>query len=127
MSSRPKLDSASLRAASHIRSASANCPLPYDSAPAAMYFSHSESWARSGVDVARARQLPVPDASGPRLGDVEPAPVGREADAVRGVEREDHLADARAVGPRVEDAGAVAVPLACLAVVGEPEAARGVE
>src|SRR5947207_930355 len=107
-----------------------------------MYFSQSESWANPsagerarqrratagrGRDLTRPGQLPVPDASGPRLGDVEPAPVGREADAVRRIEREDHLADARAVGARVEDAGAVAIALAHLAVVGEPEAAGRVE
>src|SRR5213594_3166484 len=274
MSSGPKLDSASLRATSHIFSASANCPLPYDSAPAAMYFSHSESWAPTragerarqrratasrvigtrgegpavatrwraaarcggrgrrpaggamvtqgegrpwplggeqppgaggrdvrgaelaaseadiggervpgrhlldhlaagrdhrdgagherrdadgagavdgerveelearepgqeraaggaeagaGHDLARPGELPVPDAPGPRLGDVEPAPVGGEADAVRRIEREDRLADERAVGARVEDARPVAVALAHLAVVGEPEAAGRVE
>src|SRR5205823_378082 len=83
--------------------------------------------AGRGHDLTRPGQLPVPDAPGPRLGDVEPAPVGREADAVRRIEREDHLAYARAVGARVEDAGAVAIALAHLAVVGEPEAASRVE
>src|SRR3989454_131892 len=83
--------------------------------------------AGAGDDLARPGELPGPDAAGPRLGDVEPAPVGREADAVRRIEREEDLADARAVGARVEDAGAVAVALAHLAVVGEPEAAARVE
>src|SRR5262249_54573562 len=48
-------------------------------------------------------------------------------DAVRPVEREDHLPDERPVGPRVEDAGAIPVALAQLAVIGEPEAAGRVE
>src|SRR4030095_16042178 len=65
---------------------------------------------------------------GVRLGDVDAVARRRQADAVRpAVHREGHLADARAVGARVVDAGAVAVALPHLAEVGEPEAPRRVE
>src|SRR4029077_19727182 len=68
-----------------------------------------------------------PDAAGVGFGDVDPVPVGGEADAVRGVEREEDLANGGAVGAGVEDARPVALPLARGTVIGEPEATRGVE
>src|SRR5262245_24591655 len=74
-------------------------------------------------DLTRRADLPRPHPPRPRLRDVEPLPVGREPDAVRPVEREDDLLDERPVGARVEDAGAISVAPAQLAVVGEPEAA----
>src|SRR5688500_12593055 len=45
--------------------------------------------ARHLLDLARRRDLPPPDRVAERLGDVEPRTVGREADAVRRVQRED--------------------------------------
>src|SRR5258707_1146570 len=55
VSAGPKPDPASLRAGGHIFSASGSCPLPYGSAPAAMYFSQSEAWAPTSTG-ERARQ-----------------------------------------------------------------------
>src|SRR3546814_968466 len=61
------------------------------------------------------------------LGHVDPVAGGREADAVGRVGREDDLLARRAVDRRVVHAGAVAGALEAHAVVGEPEAAVGVE
>ena len=73
------------------------------------------------------RRGPTEHPAGVGLGGVEPGAVGRQADAVGRVEREDDLLAARAVGLGVVDAGAVAGAVEAHAVVGEPEAAVAVE
>ena len=60
------------------------------------------------------------------LGDVQRLAVGRQADAVRLVDRKDHLANQRAVDLRVADAAAIPVAMARLAGIGETEAAMRV-
>src|SRR5262249_11816418 len=63
----------------------------------------------------------------PRLRGIAPFAIRRQPDTVRTVERVDDLADHRAVRARIEEPRPVALPLAQLAVVGEPEAAVGIE
>ena len=82
---------------------------------------------RGDRDLPRGGDGPGVDAAGVGLGRVEHGAVGRQADAVRRVEGEDHLLARRAVGLGVVDAGAVAGALLADAVVGEPEAAVAVE
>ena len=62
-----------------------------------------------------------------RLGDVERAPVRREADAVRGEEGEDQLADVAAIGAGVIHRATVLLAGAHLAQIGEIEPAQPVE
>ena len=82
----------------------------------------------AGGDLARADDVPLPDAPGEGLGDVEPRAVRRQADAVRRVERDTPpRGSSEPSGSRVVEPAAVALALADLAVVGEPEAAVRVE
>ena len=78
-------------------------------------------------DVPGPLQVEGPEPAGYRLGDIEGRPVRRQADAVGAVHREQGLADRRAVDGGMEDAGAVLVAPAPLAMIGEPDAAIGVE
>ena len=79
------------------------------------------------LDLAGPGELEGPAARGRGLDHVERLLVGREADAVGPLEREDRLLDRRAVRLGVVDDAAVAVALARLAQIGEPEPARPVE
>jgi hypothetical protein len=59
------------------------------------------------LDLAGTLQVEGPKARRVGLGDVENPPVGRQADAVRGEERERDLPDVAAIRLRVIDSAAV--------------------
>ncbi len=82
---------------------------------------------RCGRDLARAGDVEGQQQPLPGERHIDGAPIGREANPVRAIERIDRRPDAAAVGTGIEEAALVAVVMAGLAEVGEPETALGIE
>src|SRR3546814_17735269 len=82
---------------------------------------------RRRLQFARRDDVHRPDARGHRFAGVERLAIGREADAVRPHHVGALAADSRSVGCGVVDRAMVAAGAAHLSMIGEPEAAVGVE